>query len=91
MADDAAELERQVRSGAWLRPGQVATLLEISRKTVDRMLHAEPPLLRYRFKPGSGKHREVHPADVVARLDERREVQGDPSPPAPAVEPSSEP
>jgi hypothetical protein len=84
MADGAEGLERRVRAGEWLTPGEVAALLGASRATVDRMLTAEPPVLAYRFKPGTGRHREVQPESVLAELERRREVHGgaaeDPAP-----------
>ena len=78
MADGAEGLERRVRAGEWLTPGEVAVLLGASRATVDRMLTAEPPQLAYRFKPGTGRHREIQPESVLAELARRREVHGQP-------------
>lgn len=78
MSDDqAADIERRVRAGEWLRPGDIATLLGVDRRTVDRMLRADPPGMRFRIKPGSGKHREIDPASALAELDRRRQVHGE--------------
>ena len=75
MGGTAEEIERRVRAGEWPTPGDVATLLDVGRKTVDRMLTAG--LIRYRVKPGTGKHRECHPDDVLRELVRRRTVHGD--------------
>lgn len=76
MAETVEDLERRLRAGAWLRPGDVARVLDASRSTVVRMLTADPPLIRWRTKPGS-RHRECHPEDVLRLLAERRRVHGD--------------
>jgi hypothetical protein len=77
MGGTAEEIERRVRAGEWPTPGDVATLLSVGRKTVDRMLTARPPLIRFRIKSGTGRHRECHPDDVLRELARRREVHGD--------------
>jgi hypothetical protein len=77
MARTVEELERAVRAGEWLRPADVAVLLDVSRSTVVRMLNADPPGIRYRRKPGTGRHRECHPDDVIAALEQSRRVHGD--------------
>lgn len=77
MSDEqAADLERRARAGEWLRPSDVATLLGVNRRTVDRLLRAESGGLSYRVKPGTGRHREINPGDVLAELDRRRTVHG---------------
>ncbi|TCB97598.1 DNA-binding protein [Micromonospora zingiberis] len=77
MARSVEDLESAARTGEWLRPGDVALVLGVSRTAVVRMLNADPPALRYRIKPGSGRHRECHPDDVIAALEQRRQVHGD--------------
>jgi hypothetical protein len=77
MAGTPEEIERRLDGGEWLRPGDVAILLGVSRKTVDRMLSATPPAMRWRRKPGTGRYREVHPEDVRRELDARRKVVGE--------------
>ena len=72
----ADDLEHRARGGEWLRPGDVAVLLGVDRRTVDRMLRADPPTLRYRVKSGTGRHREVHPEDVLRELEARRTIHG---------------
>ncbi|MEU7590659.1 hypothetical protein AB0A95_30755 [Micromonospora sp. NPDC049230] len=76
MARTVDELERAVRAGEWLRPGDVALLLVVSKSTVVRMLNADPPEIRYRRISGTGRHRECHPEDVLRELAARREVHG---------------
>jgi hypothetical protein len=71
----AEEIERRVRAGEWPTPGDAAILLDVGRKTVDRMLTAGR--IRYRVKPGTGQHRECHPDDVLRELARRRTVHGD--------------
>jgi hypothetical protein len=72
----AEEIEERVKAGEWPTPGDVATLLDVGRKTVDRMLRADPPVIRYRVKPGTGQHRECNPEDVLRELAKRRTVHG---------------
>lgn len=72
------ELEERLSRGGWLLPGEVATLLGVSRSTVIRAyLNTDPPKIRYRLRPGSGRYRECHPEDVRRELDARRQVHGD--------------
>lgn len=73
MADDLADLERRLDAGEWLRPGQVATLLDISRGTVHNKLTSGE--IRSRRK-GGGIQRICNPADVRRLLDESRQVHG---------------
>jgi hypothetical protein len=68
------EIERRLAAGEWLRPGDVALLLKVDRRTVDRLLRAER--IRYRLVPGTGRYRECHPDDVQRELDDRRRVHG---------------
>lgn len=77
MASTPEEIERRLDAGEWLRPGDVAILLGVSRKTVDRMLPDQSPTMRWRRKPGTGRHREVHPEDVRRELDARRNIVGE--------------
>lgn len=76
MSRTVEDLERALDAGEWLRPGDVARLLDISRAAVVRMLNAEPPQIRYRVKPGTGRHRECHPEDVRRELVARRQIHG---------------
>ncbi|MEU1810920.1 hypothetical protein [Micromonospora aurantiaca (nom. illeg.)] len=76
--DAVEELEERLSRGEWLLPGEVATLLSVSRSTVIRVyLNPDPPKIRYRVRPGSGQYRECHPDDVRRELDARRQVHGD--------------
>lgn len=77
MASTPEEIEQQLDAGKWLTIGSVATLLDIDRSTVDRMVKAEPPIFRHRLRPGTGGYRELHPEDVRRELIERRKVHGD--------------
>ncbi|MEU7171914.1 hypothetical protein [Micromonospora tulbaghiae] len=52
------ELETALRGGEWLRPGDVALLLNASNSTVIRMLTANPPEIRFRRKSGAARHRD---------------------------------
>lgn len=76
MSATAEEIERRLNAGEWLRPGDVAILLDVSRSTVTRMLDPKSPVIRFRTIPGSGRHRELHPDDVRRQLIERRKVHG---------------
>ncbi|MFY1589019.1 hypothetical protein ACN267_31515 [Micromonospora sp. WMMD734] len=71
------DLERAAQAGEWLRPADVALLLNVSKSTVVRMLNADPPEIRFRRKAGTGRHRECHPEDVLSKLTDRRQVHGD--------------
>ena len=77
MTDTAENLLRRLDAGEWLRPAEVAALLGISKSTVVRMLDAEPPRLRFRRKPGTGRHRECDPEHVRELLAARRRVHGE--------------
>jgi hypothetical protein len=76
MGGTAEEIERRVRAGEWLTIGDIAILLNVGRKTVDRMLKKDPPVIRYRVKSGTGHHRECNPDDVLRELAKRRTVHG---------------
>jgi hypothetical protein len=67
-----AELERRVRAGKWLKTGQVATLLELSRTKVHTMLTSGE--IRYRKIPGAPMkpQRACDPADVLRLLEDQR-------------------
>lgn len=71
-AEEIARIEARLNSGEWLRPGEVAAVLDTSRSTVVRML--DQGTIGFRLIPGSGKHRECDPADVRAQLAARRTV-----------------
>lgn len=73
-SDQRRAVEQRVRAGEWLRPGDAAVLLGVDRRTVDRMLRAG--VMRYRVKPGTGRHREVHPEDLLREWATRRRVLG---------------
>jgi hypothetical protein len=77
MADAERDaLEVRVRAGEWLLTGEVARLLGVDRVTVWRWTEATPPYVRFRHRPGRGRYREIHPADVLRELDAGREVHG---------------
>lgn len=84
MARTPEDLERALAAGEWLRPGDVAILLGVARATIVRMLNADPPEFRYRVKPGTGRHRELNPADVRRALDRKGTVHGDDEGPSPS-------
>lgn len=69
---ERAELERRVRAGEWLLVGDVAELLVLAPKTVDRRITAG--VIGVRTKAG-GTWRLCDPADVIRLLDESRHVQ----------------
>lgn len=83
MADrDLAGIERQLDSGTWLSPGDVAALLDTTRASVDRWLRngiRQPDGSRWtpRYKTTMGGHRSLHPDDVRTMLDRHRQVHGD--------------
>lgn len=77
MARTPEQLEQALHDGEWLRPGDAAIVLGCSRKTVDRMLKPDPPLMRWRHRPGVGQYREVHPKDVLRELARIRRVHGE--------------
>lgn len=69
---EAAEIERRLDEGAWLRTGDVAVLFEATRQDVDHWIGAGK--FRYRRTPGG--HRLLHPEDVRRELDAFRVVHG---------------
>ncbi len=78
MSDAAEHLEERLARDEWLLPGEVATLFGVSRGTVIRVfLNPDPPKIRYRVRPGSGRYRECHPDDVRRELAARRQVHGE--------------
>lgn len=77
MADTPEEIERRLDAGEWLTIGDVSVLLKVDRSTAHRMLKTQPPMIRYRFRAGPGRYRELHPEDVRRELDQRREVHGE--------------
>jgi len=70
--DRAADIERRLDAGEWLRPGDVGVLFGRTRYAVDDWMNAGK--LRFRRSPGG--HREAHPEDVRRLLDEQRQVHG---------------
>lgn len=70
MSDPADEIEQRLNRGEWLRPGEVALLLEVARSTVHNWLTRGR--LRYRQRPVSG-YRECHPEDVQQMLAQYRQ------------------
>jgi len=75
---DLADIERRLDAGQWLRIGEVAALLDVSRSSTHRMVTSG--VIAHRVRPGSGAYRECDPADVRRLLAERRQVHRD-SPP----------
>jgi hypothetical protein len=67
---DVAELERRLKAGEWLTPGQVAKLLDLSRSKIHNMLTAGD--IGTARKRGS-EHRVCDPADVTRELAGLRE------------------
>lgn len=88
-AGDAADIERRLREGAWLRPGEVGALFGKSRWAVDYWLRkgvkvrgeTERRMIGFRESPGG--HRECDPADVIALLDAYRTRRTSAPPTAP--------
>lgn len=77
MGGTPEEIERRLDAGEWLRPGEVAILLDVSRSTVTRMLDPKNPAIRFRQISGTGRHRQLNPEDVRRELDARRTVHGE--------------
>lgn len=73
MPPTAAEVERQLAEGRWLRTGPLAVLFGVDRTTVDNWIRAG--MLQYRKTMGG--QRECDPADVRRLLAERRQVHRD--------------
>lgn len=80
LAAKQAELRQRVAAGEWLRTGDVAVLLGVSRSTAHRMVTTRK--IAYRRKPG-GKQRFLDPADVRKLLDEANIVWRGDSPASP--------
>jgi excisionase family DNA binding protein len=74
---DRAELEARARAGEWLRPGQAADLLGLSRATVSRRLDDGEIGWRYN---GTGKQRLCNPEDLIRLLNRSREEHRGPMP-----------
>lgn len=73
-AEERAGLEERVRAGEWLRIGDAAKVLDVSRSKVDLMMRAGT--VGHRREPGS-KYRQANPQDVLRLLEEaRRERRG---------------
>jgi hypothetical protein len=77
MTDEtAAEIEKRLNDGAWLRPGEVATLFGRSRWAVidwlkkGVLVNGERHFIGFRTSPGG--HRELDPADVAKVLAAHR-------------------
>lgn len=88
MGDDREHLLRRLAAREWLRPGQVAEILEVHRKTVHNML--VDGRLGWRVTT-TGRQRLVDPGDVQRMLDAAAETRRrgrlkdstDEAPPAP--------
>jgi hypothetical protein len=76
----AADVEKRLNDGAWLKPGEVATLFGKSRWAVINWIKTGVKIgdERYRIeaRPTTGGHRELNPAHVKAALDALRTAQG---------------
>lgn len=68
--DEQAALEKRVEAGEWLRIGDAAKVLGISRSKLDLLLRASK--IGYRLEPGS-KYRKCNPADIKRLLAESRQ------------------
>jgi len=66
------ELLRAVEAAEWLRVGDVAIVLQVSRTTAHRLFEAGA--IAWKRKPG-GKQRQADPADVRRLLSEAEQVQ----------------
>lgn len=69
---ERAELERRVRAGEWLQVGEIAELLDLAPKTVDRRITSG--VIGVKTKAGS-TWRLCDPEDVLALLDDSRKVK----------------
>lgn len=73
-----AALEKRVRDGEWLTPGDVAIVLGVSRSTAQRLF--TDGVITFRKKR---RYRYGKPEDVLKVLaDYTAEHRGDPDPPA---------
>lgn len=69
MPYDRDELIRRLAAGEWLRPGEVAEILRVHRKTVhNMMLPGDGQRIRTAFT-GGGKQRVCNPEDVRRHLE----------------------
>lgn len=68
-SEQRAALEKRVTAGEWLRTGDAAKVLGISRSKVDLMIRAGE--LGYRLEPGS-RYRQVNPKHIRKLLDAHR-------------------
>ena len=66
------ELRAAVDAGEWLRAGELATVLDVSRTTAHRLLEAGT--IGWKVKPG-GKQRLADPGDVRRLLEESERVR----------------
>jgi hypothetical protein len=69
---DPAELRKRLEAGEWLRPGDVAIAMGLSRSTVHRLL--DDGQIGWKLRPG-GKQRWCDPKDVVRLLREAEETR----------------
>lgn len=85
-AEERAALRERVHAGEWLRIGDAAKALGISRSKVDLLMKAGT--ITYRLEPSS-RYRQVSPTDIVKLLDEaRRERRGEAEIPASEAAPT---
>jgi predicted site-specific integrase-resolvase len=79
MADtDVAELESRARAGEWLGPTAVALLLDVDRKTVHNWVTSG----RVATRRHGIRNRRLNPVDVLAILDEQRQIRRGDQPPS---------
>ncbi len=78
MARTRDELRRAVEAGEWLRTGDVAILLGLSRATAIRRIDSGQ--IRWRLQPG-GKQRFCDPADLLRLVEEAEKPQRGPMTP----------
>lgn len=78
--EERAALTKRLLAGEWLRTGQAAKVLDISRSKVDLMIRAGS--IGYRNEPGS-RYRQCNPRDIRKLLDDaQQERRGDSEVPA---------
>lgn len=76
----AAEIEKRLNEGAWLKPGEVGVLFGKSRWSAINWMTGKGVKLgstyhRLRWKYSTGGHRIVNPDDVRAALKIFRDLQ----------------